>query len=149
MRREMAAFVASAQAELQAGDLRGFEALRAFVATAQDPYMASIAAVYGGTLVEQCGAPTTLAPDLVMRFIHNAPLATEFLAREGSFEQAPDAFRAFHGMHFLVLALMTTLSRDRAERVRARFTPGFMGSLQALSTADPLENSPPSPPSTA
>jgi hypothetical protein len=142
MRKAMAAFVAAAQAEIAAGDLSGFDALRTYVGSAQDPYMASIAAVYGGTLVEQCGAPTTLAGNLALRFIHNAPLATEFLNREGSFEQAPDAFRAFHGMHFLILALMTTLSRDRAERIRARFMPGFMASLQALHTADPLEKLP-------
>lgn len=139
MRKAMAAFVASAQAELQAGNAQGFRALGEFVLRAPDPYMASIAAVYGGTLVEQCGAPTDIAADLAMRFVHNAPLATEFLGREGSFEQAPDPFRAFHGMHYLVLALMTTLCRDRAQRVRARFLPGFMTSLQALYVADPLE----------
>jgi hypothetical protein len=42
-------------------------------------------------------------------------------------------------MHYLVLALMTTLARDRVQRERARFLPGFMTALQALSAADPLE----------
>ena len=125
--------------ELAAGNTASFLALADHIRTATDPYMASLAAIYGGTLVEQSAPPALLAPALVARFIQNVPLAATFLEAQASFDTHPDGFRAFAGMRFLILALMTSLSRDTAARIAARNTPDFMDSLERLRTADHQE----------
>lgn len=99
-----------------------------------DPFRAAQAAIICGTLVEYGANPATAAPACVSRLARSAPLMLSHLRSKS--EQINDESKAFAGAQFLILALMTMLSRAVEERIRARMNKEFMQQIFELGEAD-------------
>ncbi|WP_242910793.1 hypothetical protein [Actinomadura terrae] len=89
-----------------------------------DVFRAGMAAFLCGAMVERggsaAGAAEVVLPVMKSELLRARELMAETAAEDEVFERAPDLVRAHHTLPFVLLAAMTTLSRDEQARKRVR-----------------------------
>jgi hypothetical protein len=106
-----------------------------------DIYQASRVATVCGTLVEFGGDPAITAGAIIERLPQQLALAAQVAGRlKGEaesklFAEAPEAFKAWKGLRFMLLPAMAMLCRNRNLRQVARREPGLVEGLEALEGA--------------
>ena len=104
---------------------------------AADPFRGSTVAINCGSLVEFGGDPDLVFPHLLSELPRHLTLACR--ARERTtvapsvlFDEDPDAAKAAAGVRYLLLATMTVICRDAANRQALRANPEIVRGVETL-----------------